>query len=88
MELNYKKVEKIVNSVDKLSKEEIIKYNDIVTTEYNKITEPYRIVFMKLEKLKEEEEKRKREKCNHCFTKYSEYHNESYYICDNCGYEK
>ena len=87
-ELDYLKVAKIIKESDELTKEELEVFDKIVTEEYNKITQPYRIIISKLSKLREECDKRTKENCKHCFTRYTEYHNESYYICNICGYEK
>lgn len=56
--------------------------------EYNNITEEYRTLF---HKIKGETKKKKREiimKCDHNYIRYSEYHNERYFVCDKCGNEK
>lgn len=56
--------------------------------EYSNVTKEYRCLF---HKIKNETDKKRQEKimnCEHNYIRYSEYHNERYFICDKCGHEK
>lgn len=61
--------------------------NDIIN-EYNKITLPYRDVLIKIDKLRKDIRKYKINNCEHEFERFCEYHNDRYYICKKCNYEK
>ena len=61
--------------------------NDVIN-EYNKITLPYRDVLLKLDKLRKDIRKYKINNCDHEFERFCEYHNDRYYICKKCNYEK
>tara|TARA_Y100000768_G_C23974695_1_gene682460 strand:+ start:1601 stop:1870 length:270 start_codon:yes stop_codon:yes gene_type:complete len=56
--------------------------------EYNEITLPYRDIFLKIDKLRKDIRKYKINNCDHEFERFCEYHNERYYICKKCNYEK
>ena len=59
-----------------------------VIDEYNKITLPYRDVLLKLDKLRKDIHNYKINNCEHEFERFCEYHNDRYYICKKCNYEK
>ena len=61
--------------------------NDVIN-EYNKITLPYRDVLIKIDKLRKDIRKYKIKNCDHEFERFCEYHNDRYYICKKCNYEK
>lgn len=61
--------------------------NDI-RTEYNNMTLPYRNLLLKIGNLKQEIHQNKINNCDHDFERICEYHNERYYICKKCNYEK
>ncbi len=61
--------------------------NDVIN-EYNKITLPYRDVLIKIDKLRKDIRKYKINNCDHEFERFCEYHNDRYYICKKCNYEK
>ena len=61
--------------------------NDVIN-EYNKITLPYRDVLIKIDKLRKDIRKYKINNCEHEFERFCEYHNDRYYICKKCNYEK
>lgn len=61
--------------------------NDVIN-EYNKITLPYRDVLIKIDKLRKDIRKYKINNCDHEFERVCEYHNDRYYICKKCNYEK
>ena len=61
--------------------------NDVIN-EYNKITLPYRDVLIKIDKLRKDIRKYKIKNCDHEFELFCEYHNDRYYICKKCNYEK
>jgi len=68
--------------------DELLKCEERLTDEYNEITKEYRILF---DKLKTQLQKNKEEiirNCDHEYIRYSEYHNDRYFICDKCGHEK
>lgn len=56
--------------------------------EYNTITEKYRILFDKLACIRQRKAQEIIDSCSHNYTRYSEYHNERYFICNKCGHEK
>lgn len=56
--------------------------------EYTKITLPYRDIFLKIDKLRKDIRKYKINNCDHEFERFCEYHNDRYYICKKCNYEK
>ena len=75
--------------LSKLSDEELTKFENDTIAEYNKITQPYRLMFAKIS----EEHKLRREKkvnsCNHVWEKDAGcYHNDRIYFCTKCGVEK
>ena len=61
--------------------------NDVMN-EYAKITLPYRDIFLKLDKLRKDIHQHKINNCVHDFERFCEYHNDRYYICKKCNYEK
>ena len=61
--------------------------NDVIE-EYNKITLPYRDVLIKIDKLRKDIYQHKIDNCDHIFERFCEYHNDRYYICKKCNYEK
>lgn len=67
--------------------EELIVKKNQLTYEYNKITNPYRKIFRDISDSISKKNKEKIQNCNHKYTRYCEYHNESYKICDLCGHE-
>lgn len=67
--------------------EELIVKEKELTYEYNKITNPYRKIFRDISDSISKKNKEKIQNCNHKYTRYCEYHNESYKICDLCGHE-
>lgn len=82
-----KKINSSLNATN-LTIEELASFEEKLTEEYNNITEEYRCLF---HKIKKETHNRRQEQimnCVHKYIRYSEYHNESYFICDKCGHEK
>tara|TARA_B100001094_G_scaffold122483_1_gene118174 strand:- start:22799 stop:23008 length:210 start_codon:yes stop_codon:yes gene_type:complete len=68
--------------------EEIIAFKEKLRVEYNKITEPYRTLMMNIDDKIEQKQKQIYDKCSHDYERFSEYHNDRYYICKICGHEK
>ena len=71
-----------------ISIEKLLEYDSKLIEEYNTITQDYRRLFkiidLKIKKKKQEIINN----CQHNYIRYSEYHNERYFICDKCGNEK
>lgn len=68
--------------------EKIMEYEEKLTEEYNTITEKYRILFRKLNTERKTKKQQIIDNCSHNYIRYSEYHNDRYFICDKCGHEK
>lgn len=68
--------------------EKIIEYEQKLTEEYNAITEKYRILFHKIKVERQNKKQQIINNCSHKYVRYSEYHNDRYFICDKCGHEK
>lgn len=67
---------------------ELLKHKKKLDDEYNDVTREYRELFQRIEiKLKEDRERFINE-CNHKYIRYSEYHNDRYFVCELCGHEK
>jgi hypothetical protein len=68
--------------------DELVRLEGRLTEEYNSITEDYRMLFgrIKTDKLKKSQQLIKN--CQHNYIRYSEYHNDRYFICGICGHEK
>ena len=60
----------------------------LLSEEYNNLTAPYRKRFSILSDLKKKLHKRMIDNCEHDYERFSEYHNDRYYICKKCGHEK
>jgi len=67
--------------------EELIVKEKQIIQEYNKIISPYRKLLRDISESISKKNKEKIQNCNHKYTRYCEYHNESYKICDLCGHE-
>uniref|UniRef100_A0A6C0KYZ5 Uncharacterized protein n=1 Tax=viral metagenome TaxID=1070528 RepID=A0A6C0KYZ5_9ZZZZ len=81
-------LEKGVHDFNNCSMEEIIAFKEKLRVEYNKITEPYRTLMMNIDDKIEQKQKQIYDKCSHDYERFSEYHNDRYYICKICGHEK
>tara|TARA_Y100000389_G_scaffold95236_1_gene91905 strand:- start:15081 stop:15332 length:252 start_codon:yes stop_codon:yes gene_type:complete len=68
--------------------QDVTKIELLLSEEYNNLTAPYRKRFSILSNLKKELHKRMIDNCEHDYERFSEYHNDRYYICKNCGHEK
>ena len=82
-----KEIEGNLNST-KMEIEQLLDCESRLTEEYNEITQEYRTLF---NKLKEEIKHRNREiieNCDHTYVRYSEYHNDRYFVCEKCNHEK
>ncbi len=55
---------------------------------YNNLTQPYRNLFNRIDTIKKNIRKHEIEICNHDFERFSEYHNDVYFVCRKCNYEK
>lgn len=75
-------------SLSKGDQEKLTKIETEVIDEYNRITLPYRDIFLKIDKLRKDIREYKINNCDHEFERFCEYHNERYYICKKCNYEK
>ena len=68
--------------------DELLNYEKKLCNEYNIITQEYRELFKKIKiKIKKNREDTIKN-CNHKYRRYSEYHNDHYFVCDICGHEK
>lgn len=67
---------------------ELLKCEERLANEYNEITKEYRILFDKLKKQLQKNNEEIIQNCDHQYKRYSEYHNDIYFICDKCGHEK
>lgn len=70
------------------SMQDIIAYKEKIIIEYNKLTEPYRMLMMKVDEKIENKQQQIYRECSHDYERFSEYHNERYYLCRICGHEK
>lgn len=59
-----------------------------ISNEYSKLIEPYRNLFNRIDTMKKNIRKHEIDNCNHDFERFCEYHNDVYYICKKCNYEK
>lgn len=67
---------------------DVIEKEEILSAEYSKITKPYRDLFQILAKIKHNKRDEEIRNCDHNYVRYSEYHNERYYVCSKCNHEK
>ena len=72
----------------KQNTDEILKCEKKLIDEYNNITEDYRILFNKIKIQIKKNKDQIITKCDHNYIRYSEYHNDRYFICNKCGHEK
>ena len=63
-------------------------YDEFLTAEYIRITEPYRIAMHHVTELKEKRREEDIKSCDHDFERFCEFHNDVYFTCRKCGYEK
>ena len=82
-----KKINSSLNATN-LTTEELKSFEEKLTEEYNNITEEYRCLFHRLKNEVNKKTKEKIMNCEHDYIRYSEYHNERYFICNKCGHEK
>tara|TARA_Y100000389_G_C17431952_1_gene503206 strand:+ start:614 stop:880 length:267 start_codon:yes stop_codon:yes gene_type:complete len=68
--------------------DDLLKCEKNLTNEYNNVTKEYRILFDKLKTQIKQNKEELIQKCDHEYIRYSEYHNDRYFICDKCGHEK
>ena len=66
----------------------IIELEEKLIVEYNLITKDYRNLFEKMCEKKKMLQEETIANCVHNYIRYSDYHNERYFICDKCGHEK
>lgn len=78
----------IVNKIHKDDLNELYNYESKLTKEYNCITQEYRTLFKRLSYEKKRIKQNIIDNCTHNYIRYSEYHNDRYFICDKCGNEK
>lgn len=71
-----------------IKNDELSNYDKRLCNEYNNITREYRELFQKIKIKMDENKKNIIKSCNHNYIRYSEYHNDRYFICDKCGHEK
>ena len=85
-------VKKINNSIDSKicnrDLNELDKHESSLIEEYNRITEEYRVLFKRISCEKKRITQNIIDNCSHNYIRYSEYHNERYFICEKCGHEK
>uniref|UniRef100_A0AB39JFU6 Uncharacterized protein n=1 Tax=Florenciella sp. virus SA2 TaxID=3240092 RepID=A0AB39JFU6_9VIRU len=68
--------------------QDVTKIELLLSEEYNKITAPYRKRLSILNELKKELHKKMIDNCDHDYERFSEYHNDRYYICKKCCHER
>jgi thymidine kinase len=68
--------------------DEIQSYESFVIDKLNKVSEPYRHVLIKIDSLRKQHREETIRNCEHDFERFCEYHNDVYFICRKCGFEK
>jgi hypothetical protein len=68
--------------------DELVRLEGRLTEEYNRITEDYRMLFGRIETDKLKKRQQLVKNCQHNYIRYSEYHNDRYFICSICGHER
>jgi len=82
-----KEIHQVLDKSD-IKNDELLNYDKKLCDEYNIITEEYRQLFQKLKIKMKENRENVIKNCNHKYIRYSEYHNDRYFVCDICGHEK
>ena len=69
-------------------KADIDKYENFLIEELNQVSTPYRTALHRLSLIRKALREECIRNCEHDFERFSEYHNDVYFICRKCGYEK
>ena len=83
----FKEIESSLNK-KQIDIENISRLKEKLIVEYNSVTEEYRNLFQRIKHETDKKKKEMIEQCEHDYIRYSEYHNERYFICEKCGNEK
>ena len=80
--------EKLDNAPIQEWEEHIDRYQDFLSEQLNIVSLPYRTALMRLDHIRKEQYNERVRKCQHDFERFCEYHNDVYFICRKCGFEK
>lgn len=63
-------------------------YENFLSEQLNLVSSPYRTALNQLTDIKRARHEERVRNCQHDFERFCEYHNDVYFICRKCGYEK
>ena len=69
-------------------KANIDNYENYLIEELNKVSLPYRSTLNEIFLIRKTMREECIRNCKHDFERFSEYHNDVYFVCRKCGYEK
>lgn len=67
---------------------EIDELESILIEELNQVSYPYRRELERIRVMKKEHREAEIRNCEHDFERFCEYHNDVYFVCRKCGFEK
>lgn len=63
-------------------------YETFLADQLDMVSSPYRNALIKLSNIRKAQHAERVRNCQHDFERFCEYHNDVYFICRKCGYEK
>lgn len=63
-------------------------YEQYLTEQYNRVSSPYREAILKLGAIRKARHEECVRNCQHDFERFCEFHNDVYFVCRKCGFER
>ena len=73
---------------NKAFQEKLSQYERMVIEKYAEVSQPYKCLLSRIQNISKEIREKEIADCDHEFERFSEYHNDRYYICRKCQCEK
>lgn len=80
--------EKLNNSPVQEWEAHMEQYENFLSEQLERVSSPYRELLIHLSHIRKARREERIRNCQHDFERFCEYHNDVYFICRKCGYEK
>ncbi len=80
--------DKLNNSPVQEWEADIDQYEKYLIEQYNLVSTPYRDAMLKLSAIRKARREECVRNCQHDFERFCEFHNDVYFVCRKCGFEK